>query len=138
MSFLNSPGFKTTMALKQRDERINELSEKIKELEKANKNYKTTKVTVGTQFLLMHYLKLFSNIDTKSNSKKALLLKYLFNADGDENIRKSLSEIGNIKKGESKEPFTHSNLSRVCEIFSQVGLDKEYDEATKDLNKRTP
>ena len=113
---------------------IAELKAEITELKK-DQNGRNDEMTIGAQMLLFHYLNIQLPIELNRN-KKAMLLKHLFNAEGDGNIKKYISELGNSHSKESKEPFTISNLKRVEQIFDTLELKKQLDQVGKDLKNK--
>ena len=118
----------------KQDKKIDALEKKIETLEK-NLPQEKNKVTIGVQLLIFYYLDLINKIDI-SSLKKAKILKYIFKTDGEENIRKSLSNINSNANIDFKEPFTESNLKEVISIFEEIGLENPLKMAENDLEKK--
>jgi hypothetical protein len=118
----------------EKQKKDDERDVRIKELENQKKGKKSD-ITIGSQILLLHYLNLLPDIKL-SGIEKAKLLKYIFKADGDENIRKGISKLGEIHTKEFEEPFTKANLKRVCKIFEELGLKSEFEKAESDLRNK--
>ena len=111
-------------------------TERLKEIVKTvlnddiNKKAVKPEITIGIQLLLMHYLDLLNNINC-NNQKKSGLLSVLFKTEGDENIRKSLSNIG----GTNSKYLTKENLNYLLALFKKLKLDDLQKKVQKDIDK---
>jgi len=104
--------------------------EKLKELHlsKAKTGNKKDEISIAVQLLIFHYLGLLNEIDLP-NTDKAILLAVIFRAEGAENIRKNLSNVG----GKNSALLKVENLEFVCNVFERVGLKEPLKKAQLDL-----
>ncbi len=92
-----------------------------------------TDITIGTQFLICHYLGLLSPLPSVTNDKKAILLSQIFNVEGFENLRQRFSNIHH------KDSFAvqRKNLAHIKDLFNKLGLNELEKAVEKDLIKLT-
>jgi hypothetical protein len=108
-------------------EKIEALEEKVKRLQASKKARKPAVISISQQILILEYLDILQKIESNSNDLKAVLLQYIFNSNGDENIRKRLSNLKKIK--------TKRNLIFLQNIFQKLKLENPLKKVKKDLNR---
>ena len=81
---------------------------------------------IPIQLLILHYLDLLESFG-KSNVKTSILLSVLLKTEGNENIRKGLSNIHQFKTAE--------NLDHLREIFEAADLELPLSKVNKDIKK---
>lgn len=103
----------------------------LKELDfKPNSAQDKSTLTISQKLLALHYLGLdLGKIENKKQSAK--VLQQILNEDGDENIRKKLS---NIYAGKNK-IFTKNNLEITAKVFQDSNLTDIYLKIKEALNK---
>lgn len=121
--------FKQQFGKELSEEKVNQI---VKKSISESKNQKPVakEITIGIQLLLLHYLNLLNAIDC-SNKTKSTLLSVLLKTEGDENIRKSLSNIG----GTDSKYLTKENLNYLLSLFNKLGLEDLQNKVQKDLDK---
>lgn len=115
---------------KEQFEKLKAEIDQLKELHlsKAKTINKKDEISIAVQLLILHYLGILYEIDLP-NTQKAILLAVIFRAEGTENIRKNLSNVG----GKSSPLLKIENLEFVCSVFEKVGLKEPLKKAQIDL-----
>lgn len=113
---------------------IDELKTEI-DILKNEKHSKKNTISIGVQLLIFHYLGLIDKIDC-SNTVKAKILKQIFKADGEENIRIWLSNIPSIGSDKFTPPFTENNLTETIKLLKNSGFNTEAQTAESDLQNK--